>query len=366
MSKISIVLTTFNGEKYISHCLNSIFDQTFQDFKVLIIENASADNTAKIIKTNYPATRDSDDHRNKLQTTNYPDGHRDSDNHRSKLELIENKKNSGFCGGYNQGIREVIENSEYVFILNQDIILEKNFLEEVVKFLETNPKIGALMPKIYRWDFDKNEKTNIIDSNGIKMFKNRRAIEIGQGEKDEGQYNEIKEILGVTGACAIFNSQALKDIEIKLNNKTEYLDENFFAYKEDVDLSLRLRIYGWNIFFLPSAKAYHDRTAKREKSLSDISAALNRKNKSKLINYLSYKNHLSMLVKNEFLSNFIFHFLWIFFYEFKKFIFFLIFEFSTFKSLFEFFKQLPQILEKRKIIMSHRKINAKEMRKWME
>ncbi|MEK7167345.1 MAG: glycosyltransferase family 2 protein [Patescibacteria group bacterium] len=344
MSKISIVLCALNGKKYISHCLNSIFDQSFQDFKILIIDNASADDTIKFIKSNY-----------NLYLTN------------KKLKLIENKKNLGFCGGYNQGIREVIKDSEYILILNQDVILEKNFLEETMKFLKTNSNIAAVMPKIYYWDFDKNEKTDIIDSVGIKMFKNRRAINIGEGEKDNEQYNQTKEIFGITGACAIFNAQALKNIGIKLNDKmTEYLDEDFTAYKEDIDLSLRLRIYGWKIFFLPQAKAYHDRTTKRKKSLNDISAALNKKNKSKLINYLSYKNHLLMLIKNEFLSNFILHFPWIFFYELKKFIFLLFFEFSTSKALFEFFKQLPIILKKRKIIMSHKKITAKEMRKWIE
>jgi GT2 family glycosyltransferase len=354
MSKISIVITTFNAKKYITHCLNSVFDQTFQDFKILIIENASTDGTAEIIKTNY-----------KLQNTN------------NKLKLIENEKNLGFCEGYNQGIRKVIEGSEYVLLLNQDIILEKNYLEEIIKFLETHLKIGAVIGKLYHWNFDKNKKTNIIDSVGIKMFKNRRVIEIGQGEEDREQYNQTKEIFGVTCACAVFNSQALKKIGIKkTHNSTElcdnkiknieYFDEDFFAYKEDVDISLRLRLYGWDIFYLPQVKAYHDRTAKGGKKLNDISAALNRKNKSTLINYLSYKNHLLMLIKNELLSNFVFHFPWIFFYELKKFVYLLFFEFSTFKALFKFFKQLPLILKKRKIIMSHRKINAKGMRKWIE
>ncbi|MBI4652920.1 glycosyltransferase family 2 protein [Candidatus Kuenenbacteria bacterium] len=354
MSKISIVIATFNAKKYISHCLNSVFDQTFQDFKVVIVDNASTDETIEIIKKNYGS-----------QIINH------------KLKLIENKKNLGFCGGYNSGIREVIEDSEYILLLNQDIILEKNYLEEIIKFLEIHSKAGAVMGKLYRWDFDKNEKTNIIDCAGITMFKNRRAIEIGQGEEDKGQYDQIKKIFGVTCACAVFNSQALKEIGIKKTynptglyddeiNNIEYLDEDFFAYKEDIDISLRLRLYGWSCFYLPQAKAYHDRTAKREKSLSDVSAAFNRKTKSKLINYLSYKNHLLMLIKNELLSNFILHFPWIFFYELKKFVYLLFFEFSTFKALFKFFQQLPRILKKRKIIVSHRKINAREMRKWME
>lgn len=341
---ISIIIATFNGQKYVSYCLNSIFDQNFQDFKVLIIDNGSTDDTVKIIKTNYQS-----------QIAN------------SKLKLIENKKNLGFGGGYNQGIRETIEDNKYILILNQDIILEKNFLEEAIKFLETHSRVGAVTGKLYYWDFEKNKKTNIIDSaNGIKMFKNRRAIETGQGEEDQGQSNETKEVFGVTGACSIFNSQALKEIGIKLKDTIEYFDENFFAYKEDMDLSWRLRLYGWSCFYLPQAMAFHDRTAKGKKNLNDFSAAFNRKNKSKMINYLSYKNHLLMLIKNELLSNFILHFPWIFFYEFKKFIFMLLFEFPTLKTaLSQFLKQLPQILKKRNIIMSNRKVKAKEIKKWM-
>ncbi len=344
MLKISIILVTWNGKKYIPYCLESIFDQSFQDFKVLIIDNGSIDDTVEYIKSNY-----------NLYLTN------------EKLKLIENKENTGFCGGYNQAIREVIKDSEYILMLNQDIVLEKNYLEEIVNFLKTHQKIGALMGKIYRWDFEKNKKTNIIDSAGIKMFRNRRAVEIGQGEEDKGQFNKTKEIFGVTGACSIFNSQALKDVEIKLSNKMpEYLDEDFVAYKEDIDISLRLRAYGWKIFFLPQAKAYHDRTLRGEKNLNDVSVALNRKNKNKWRNFLSYKNHLFMLIKNEFLKNFILDFPWIAFYELKKIVFMLIFEFPTLKeALWNFFKQLPLIFKKRKIIASRRKINAKEIRKWI-
>lgn len=342
---ISIIIATWNGQKYISYCLDSVFNQNFQDFKILIIDNASTDNTVKIIKTNYQSQIAS-----------------------SKLKLIENKKNAGFSGGYNQGIRETIKDSEYILISNQDIILEKNFLEEAIKFLETHSGVGAVTGKLCHWDFEKNKKTAIIDSaNGIKMFKNRRAIETGQGEEDQGQYSETKEVFGVTGACSIFNSQALKEIGIELENVIEYLDEDFFLYKEDVDLSWRLRLYGWSCFYLARAIAYHDRTVKGGKNLSDLGAILNRKNKSKTNNEFSYKNHLLMLVKNELPSNFVLHFPWIFFYEFKKFIFMSLFEFSTLKiALSQFFKQLPRILRKRKIIMSQRKVSAKEMRKWMK
>ncbi|MBA4321051.1 MAG: hypothetical protein C0412_21890, partial [Flavobacterium sp.] len=109
MFKISIIIATFNAKQYIAHCLNSVVDQTFQDFKIIIIENASTDETAEIIKVNYQP-----------QIIHPPKQGFCEGRANHQLRLIENKQNLGFCGGYNQGIREIIKDSEYILLLNQD------------------------------------------------------------------------------------------------------------------------------------------------------------------------------------------------------------------------------------------------------
>ncbi len=336
MPKVSINLVTLNGKEYLPFCLKSIFDQSLQDFSLLIIDNHSTDGTVEYLKENW-----------------------------TKVKVVIHKENHGFCQAHNEAI--VWTNSDYVLILNQDVVLESNFLIECVKFLEENEKTGGVTGKLLRLDLDNdspNEKEQIVDSAGFKIFRNHQIIDRGAGEKDKGQFNKIEEVFGISGACCMFRRKALEDIKL---SPTEYFDKDYFAYKEDADLSWRLRLYGWKLFYLPQAKAYHKRVAFTETKLPALPTKRTlkiRRQKPQIINFLSYKNHLLTIVKNEFLSNLILCAPFIFFYEFKKLIWILLFEHATLKAIFVFFQQLPSALKKRRIIMNKKKIKAKEIRKW--
>ncbi len=339
MPKVSIHLITWNGQKYIEECLNSILEQTFKDYFLLIIDNGSVDNTPKIIEQQFvPVFKD-------------------------KIRFIKEKDNLGFAKAHNKAI--LWTDSDYVVVLNQDVILEKNFLEEIVAFLDVNKSIGSVSGKILRWQFEnteelkKSEKSDIIDSLGLKIFKNHRVTEIASGETDEGQYEQIKEIWGGSGACPVYRRKALTDVRYK----DEFFDNDFFSYKEDVDLASRLRWRAWTSFYLPKAIAYHDRNAKSQNKTSEI--IKHRKNKTKFVNYHSYKNHLFFLVKN--LSPGIFrrYFFHIFFYELKKFIYLLFFERSTLAGLKDFFAKRKKMKEKHKFIMKNRLAKDEDIRKWL-
>lgn len=334
MPKVSINLVTLNGKEYLPFCLKSIFNQSFQDFSLLIIDNHSTDDTVEYLKENWP-----------------------------KVKVVAHKENRGFCQAHNEAI--IWTNSDYVLILNQDVILGVNFLIECLKFLEENEKAGGAMGKLLRLDTNlSNNKIQVIDSTGLEIFKNHQIIDRGTGEKNRGQFNKIEEVFGISGACCMFKRKALEDAKI---SSVEYFDEDYFAYKEDVDLSWRLRLYGWKLFYLPQAKAYHKRVAFTEAGLPALptkQTVIIRRQKPQIINFLSYKNHLLTIVKNEFLSNLILYAPFIFFYEFKKMIWILFFEPATLKAIFVFFQQLPSALKKRRIIMNKKKIKAKEIRKW--
>ena len=340
MSKISIHLIAWNGEKYLEECLNSILAQTFKDYLLLIIDNGSVDQTVRIIEEQFlPAFGE-------------------------RLRFVKNKENLGFARAHNQAF--LWTDSEYVLTLNQDVILEPEFIAQAVEFLDKQAQTGSATGKILRWQFEndgtlkKSEKSDIIDTLGLKIFKSQRVVDLGAGEKDHGQFEEIKEIFGVSAPCAIYRRKALDDVRYK----DEFFDNDFFSYKEDVDLAYRLRWRGWTSFYVPQAKAYHKRSARsqtKEKFLHKVNL---RKNKTQFINYHSYKNHLFVLVKNLSLRIYGRYLLSIKFYEFKKFIYILFFEWPTFIGLKEFFAKLKNIRAKRKFIMANRLIKDEEMRKW--
>ena len=156
-------------------------------------------------------------------------------------------------------------------LLNQDAILTPNFLKEAIKILEKDKRIGALQPKVLKYDFQEKKPKNIFDTTGLLMLKNRRIINRGQGQKDKDQFNKQEEIFGADGAVPIYRRKTLENIKLPIcadprsyphqSVSYEYFDESFFAYKEDVDLAWRMRLYGWKIIYAPNVLAYHERGA---------------------------------------------------------------------------------------------------------
>ncbi|MDP2586547.1 MAG: glycosyltransferase family 2 protein [Candidatus Komeilibacteria bacterium] len=338
-AKLAISLVTSNGTRYLSFCLKSVFEQTSQDFSLLIIDNGSNDDTVRFIKENYP-----------------------------QISLVEHPKNLGFAKAHNQAI--CWSDSVYVMMLNQDILLDKNYLLRALEFLDQHPEAAAVSGKVLAWDFEKNQRTKLIDSLGLRVLKNHRVVEIGQGEEDQGQFDQNEEVFGVSGAVPIYRRSALDEVKVTLDQGlkvSEYLDEDFFSYKEDVDLAYRLRLAGFKSFYLPGAVAYHDRTAKGGVDLSDRAVKRARRGKDRQVKVYSYKNHLLTLLKNEFFGNFIKFFFPIFFYELKKFGWLIFFEQSTLAGLAMYRKQKKKALAKRKFIIKKiRKISADELAKWYQ
>ena len=329
--RVSVNLVTWNGKKYLPHCLDSIAKQTFRDFSLFILDNGSTDGTVEYLKNSL------------LPVAN------------CRLEF--NEENVGFAAGHNQALRET--KSDYVLMLNQDILLEPNFLEEIINFLDSKSEVAAVTGKLLHWDFYNNQKTDLIDSAGIKIFKSHRAIELGAGELDLEEWSAPREVFGVSGAAAVYRRSSLNEVAVN----GEIFDEDFFSYKEDLDLAYRLHLAGFKAWLLPAARAYHDRTA-RSVAKTDSAAVKARINKSAFVNYHSYKNHLFFLLKDVPAGVWWRYGYLIKWYEFKKFIYLLIFETRTLGSLGEFFKKFPKMWKKRKWIMKNKKADTAEIKKW--
>ena len=275
--KVSIGLLTCNSEKYIKPCLDSLLAQDYENVEITILDNHSVDESRAIIKNGYP-----------------------------EVKLIESAENLGFGRGHNQIVNAT--DGEFYACLNADMIFEPNFISSLVKAISEKPIYGSAGGKLKRWDFEgftqnsgevrEMGKTNFIDSVGIRMLKNHRFEDIGQGEVDYGQYDSTKDLFGISGAAVLYRRKALEDVAFT-NDKgdREYFDEAMFMYKEDIDLAYRLQWAGWKCHYTAQAVAYHDRTIKAVGS-GTWEIIKNRANKSSRINQMSYLNHRILLQKN--------------------------------------------------------------------
>lgn len=334
---VSLVIINYNSEKLLKTCLDSIRALTFQDREVIFIDNASADGSVAYVRAHYPEVR-----------------------------MIANCDNLGYAGGANQAVRE--SKGEFLVILNPDIVFEPEYLDVLVARMERDGGVGAIIGKLRKYDFAKGEKTNVIDSAGLLMYRSRRCVDRGQGEEDRGQYDVAEEVFGVTGAVPMYRRAALEDVAVGAvgGPGAEYFDENFFMYKEDVDISWRLRLAGWKCFYEPRARAYHGRGTGAVNRATVVDVARARGGLSRFQKHYSYKNERLMRVKNELPLNVLRDFPHIVWKEILMSGWIILREPYLFKSFCMFLKQLPGALRKRRTIMNKKRIGAKEMQKWFK
>jgi len=256
MARISVCLVTWNGAKFVNACLDSLAKQNYKDFEIQILDNGSIDDTRGILKKDYP-----------------------------HINVEYQNNNLGFSRAYNKLMLRA--RGEYVFVINQDTVIDENCIGELVKTLDENKGAGVVGPLLYRLiDFEKFE---VIDSLGLKIKKNYQACDDGAGETRMVGAQEI-EVFGVSGAMLMFRKSALESVRFE----NEYFDNDFFAYKEDIDLAMRLRLLGWSAFINTRAIAWHFRTGKSDKKKSVITQYLE---KSDFVKFYSFRNQLLFVDK---------------------------------------------------------------------
>lgn len=237
MENIAIVIVNYNNEKDTIECLNSISRLTIKNFNlsVVVVDNGS---TSKFkINTN--------DIRVKLKV--------------QELTILVNQKNIGFSGGNNLGIKHALKkNNDYILLLNNDTILDKNLIEELIKVFNSDEKIGIVVPKIYfakgfefhKDRYKKQDLGNVIWYAGGKIdLKNIIGYHKGVDEVDNGQYNRTEETDFATGCCMLVKKEVFKQIGL--------FDEKYFLYYEDSDFSERVKKLGFKIIYCPKAMLWH-------------------------------------------------------------------------------------------------------------
>jgi len=240
MKDITFIIVSFNSEYYIDTAINSILDQSYNYIKILIIDNNS-DNTEYL---------------NKYKSN-------------PKIDLFLLNKNMGYCGGNNIGIEKSIDESDLLLIMNPDIVLPNTFCSDLIsltKELESQKLgFGIIGPKLLK--FDSSNEYSLIDSTGIFQKWYGKWYDRGQMTVDDGRYDVelVEQIPAICGALMILNPRALT--RVRLNND-EYFKNSFFMYKEDIELSLRMKSFGYGVFHVSDLVAYHHRGWQNRRTMS--------------------------------------------------------------------------------------------------
>ncbi|MDD5749526.1 MAG: glycosyltransferase family 2 protein [Patescibacteria group bacterium] len=326
--KVTITLLSYNGERYLPWLLQSIKAQTFSDWELLVLDNASVDKSVALVKEYCPQAR-----------------------------IITQKSNLGFARGHNLLLNW--SDSEYVLVLNQDVILDEDYLARLVDFMDKNKKAGSVAGKLLYWDFEAGKKSQQIDSFGIKIDRRRQASDLHQGEEDFALEN--REVFAVSAAAALYRRQSLEMAAYSFaDSHREYFDEDFFAYKEDVDLGWRLRLLGWQSWLVAAARAYHHRSLSRRQGWRQ------RRSHKKMAHRLSYRNHWLMLYKNSFARHIFKDLFYIKFYELQKFVYLLLFERSSLAAIGDYLRLLPKAARKKTFVMKNRRVDPADIYPWFQ
>ena len=255
--KVAIVILNWNGWKDTIECLESIFQINYDNYFVVMVDNNSTDNSFKKIidysngkievKSEF-FTFNPDNKPIETEWLSKEDSESYTNSNTKFLTLIKNEINSGFAEGNNIGIRYAlknIKNLDYILLLNNDVVVDKNFLKELIKKGEINEKIGFLGPKMYYYD-----DPNTIWCIGGKIdWKLARGLHIGINEVDNGQYNDNKIVDYINGAAILIKKEVIE--------RAGLLDKNYFLYFEETDLSLRGSMIGYKSLYVPDAQIWH-------------------------------------------------------------------------------------------------------------
>jgi GT2 family glycosyltransferase len=318
---VVVSLVSFNSQRHMQRCLQAVFSQTYP-VKVYLVDNASADGTAAFVAQHYPL-----------------------------VKVIPSTVNLGYTGGHNLVIRET--QASYTLILNPDAYLTSTFLEQLVATMETHPEVGIAGGKLYSLRngpaVDGSQK--IIDMTWLDIEKKRRQICYAQFLKDHGQNEAPRFVFAIDGAAMLLRRTMLEDIQIE----GEYFDEDFFAGKEDLDISWRAQLCGWKCLYVPSAIAHHLRTFTSKDRRSEILDALK-------IN--SVRNRYLVMLKNDLAKHFLRHLPHIASYDLKILAYLLLHERSSLKGYIEALRLAPKALRKRRVIMGRKNVDDAYMLQW--
>ncbi|AGY76813.2 glycosyltransferase family 2 protein [Clostridium autoethanogenum] len=245
-------MVNYNGHKDTIECVTSLRKINYSNYKIIIVDNSSSDSSGEILKR-------------KL----------------SHCKIIESKKNLGFAGGNNLGIKYALDNkADYVLLLNNDTLVEANFLNNMINSFNVDNRIGLVGCKIMYYP-----QKNIIWYGGgcIDWFR-FIGDHYGMKEIDQGQCDREKEIDFMTGCCMLIKREVFE--------KAGLLSGDYFMYFEDVDFCVKVKNTGYKIWYNPKAIIYHKVGFSSGGEESPFSIEWGTRNRFIFMN--KYKNNVTM------------------------------------------------------------------------
>jgi GT2 family glycosyltransferase len=234
-SRLTVGIATYNGRPLLEIVLPSLRAQRFRDFRVVVVDDASTDDTVAWLAEHWP-----------------------------DVEVLPHSENRGVTAALNSCLTAGAD-SPFVALLNNDVELDPDCLGELMAALETHPEAGVACGKLLNY-----ERRELLDGAGDVYSWGGEANRRGQGQRDVGQYERPEEIFSACGAAAVYRRQALLEVGP--------FDGRFFANYEDVDWCFRAQLAGWSARYTPVAVAYHVGSATLGKGPSDFSLYHNWRN----------------------------------------------------------------------------------------
>jgi GT2 family glycosyltransferase len=252
--KVSVTIVTFNSGRYIGRCLERLLADRAAALDVVVVDNASSDDTIKILK-----------------------------GFRQRIRVLKNAVNEGFAAGQNRAIQASA--GSWVLALNPDVLVEPGFVRNLLAAGVADSSVGTVCGKLLAIapGFKALPEPR-IDSTGIYFTPQMRHFDRGWGEPDDGRYGRGEYVFGASAAAALYRREMIDD----LAPDGEFFDPDFFAYREDADVAFRAQWLGWRCLYTPEAVAHHVRTLRPGPRTPNPA----------LLNMHSVKNRFLMRVKN--------------------------------------------------------------------
>ena len=211
--EVAVLVINYNGKHFLKVCLGSLEKQTYRNYQVYVVDNASTDGSIEYVKQHFPW-----------------------------VKIIVFSENLGFAKAYNEATRMI--NADYAVFLNNDTKVDANWLSELVKSALEDESIVVVGSKILFYD-----RPNILQHAGAKITPIGGGFDMGLYAQDCERFNVKKYVGAACGAAMLVR----KDLFLKIRG----FDEDFFAYFEDTDFCWRAWLHGFKVIYVPTAIVYH-------------------------------------------------------------------------------------------------------------
>jgi GT2 family glycosyltransferase len=334
MHTVAVNIVRYNHAlPVIRDCIASVLAQELEGFTVTVTENGSRESIKDAILSLFGSD--------------------------PRFKYADNGTNLGFAGAHNRFILH--SSADILLPLNPDTVMTPGYLQSLVSAFD-DPRVAAATGKMVRPGVSSGDLP-VLDGTGIVMSRGRRGRERGQNEVDRGQFDTFHRVFGVSGTASAYRKSALEEVRI---GEHEYFDEDFFAYWEDLDLSWRLRLAGYECIYVPQAVIYHSRVAGQSRNgyRRPIEFIKHHRQLPLSIRRWNWKNQLFCIVKSDFGWTFWRDCPFILARQILMLGYIAVVEPRTLGAVPDFFRLLPKMLEKRRLIKGKRVVDSKEIGRW--